>query len=359
MRRNGLELSLFAVIVVLALIAGAFFVSYRFTGNLLERVDLVSSSSAPQGEGVAVPFMVRKGEGARDIGERLQAAGLVRSAALFHLLVTYYGVGSKLEAGDYELSPNLTVTQIISKLQHGLVKSTLVTIPEGWRLEQAAQALDQQGVFPKGDFLAAGKTMNTQYWFLDPKEIKGSLEGYLFPDTYQVAANAKPDDLIKQMLDNFGSKFTDGMRRQAQFMNLSIHQLVTLASIVEREAVVPEERPLIAGVFLNRLRQEMPLQADPTVQYALASDPTNVANYGFWKLQLTTSDLEVGSSYNTYKRVGLPPGPICSPGLSSIKAVLEATPTNYLYFVARGDGSHVFARTYEEHVQNVRLYSGR
>ena len=138
-----------------------------------------------------------------------------------------------------------------------------------------------------------------------------------------------------------------------------MHTVVTLASIVEREARLAEERPIIAAIFLKRLRQGMPLEADPTVQYALGSDPQSVAAYGYWKKDLTQRDLEVDSPYNTYRRTGLPPGPIANPGLDAITAVIRPAQTNYLYFVAKEDGSHAFAETLEEHLRNIELYGGR
>jgi len=158
------------------------------------------------------------------------------------------------------------------------------------------------------------------------------------------------------MLAAFDTQVTPELRQAMQASDLTLHEAVTLASIVEREAVRPEERPLIAGVFLNRLRLGMSLGADPTVQYALASDPASVERFGFWKQGLTTEDLQVDSAYNTYVNGGLPPGPIANPGLASLEAVAHPAQTSYLYFVARQDGSHVFAETLEEHLRNVEEY---
>jgi UPF0755 protein len=157
------------------------------------------------------------------------------------------------------------------------------------------------------------------------------------------------------MLQTFDERFTAAMRQEATAREMTIHQVITLASIVEREAILPEERSLIAGVFLNRLLLGMPLDADPTVQYALANDLTYRADHGYWK-ELSAEDLAVDSPYNTYRYLGLPPGPICSPGLAAIEAVLSPEVTDYLYFVAREDGSHAFATTLEEHIQNVKQY---
>jgi len=178
----------------------------------------------------------------------------------------------------------------------------------------------------------------------------------LFPDTYRTPPGTTARELINQMLQNFGQKFTSQMRQQAAARGLTVHQVVTLASIVEREAVVASERPTIAGVFFNRLAADMPLQADATVQYAKAEQDASALATSYWPADLSIADLDIDSPYNTYRNRGLPPGPICCPGLASIKAVLESPPTDYYYYVAKGDGSHVFAKTLEEHNQNVAKY---
>lgn len=308
-------------------------------------------------KGATTLFTVRPGDTSGRIGEELERKGLIGSATLFKMLVGYYGLDKDLKAGDYELSPSLTMTEIIAKLNRGLVKSTRITIPEGWRLEEIAEALDQKGAFRKEDFLAASRR-SYDYAFLGTRPWGASLEGYLFPDTYEIRPRHTPADYVEMMLANFQAKFTPAMADLAAKRGLTVHQVVTLASIVEREAVLPEERPIIASVFLNRLRRNMPLYADPTVQYALANDPASVARWGYWKKALSQADLESNSPYNTYRHPGLPPGPIANPGLASIRAVLEPAATDYLYFVARGDGSHAFARTKEEHDRNVLRYQG-
>jgi UPF0755 protein len=190
----------------------------------------------------------------------------------------------------------------------------------------------------------------------DRPEGVTSLEGFLFPDTYEFPSDATARDVIARMLDTFGQRFTPELREQARAQGLTVYQAVTLASIVEREAVLPEERPIIASVFLNRLRAGMHLNADPTVQYALGYQGEG---HGWWKRPLLLEDLEVDSPYNTYRHVGLPPGPICNPGLAALEAVVNPADTRYLYFVANdvaGDGSHVFAETLEEHNANIAKY---
>src|SRR5207248_2461507 len=211
----------------------------------------------------------------------------------------------------------------------------------------------------RADFLQVALAGRSDLPGLADRPQGSSLEGYLFPDTYQLDADTSMQKLVDAMLRNFGEKVGPEHIARARAKSLSVHQLVTLASIVEREARLPGERTLIAAVYLNRLRQNMPLQADPTVQYALQPSNAGAGEGGYWKGALTGQDLRVESPYNTYQRGGMPPGPICSPGLGSIDAVLDAGPTDLLYFVARSDGSHVFAATLAEHNANVARVGGR
>lgn len=307
-------------------------------------------------DGTAVIFRVEQGEGASSIGRRLEERGLIRSANLFRFMVSYYGVSTRLEAGEYELRANMALSEVISTIHKGRVKLTTFTIPEGWRLTQIADTAAKKGVFGREDLLKAAREGSFGYDFLPTSKDSNALEGYLFPDTYRIPPSYSASDFIKFMLSNFDQRVTPAMRQKATANGLSLHDTITLASIVEREAVIASERPLIAGVFLNRLKIGMPLQADPTVQYALSNDPGNVAKFGFWKIGITQADLDIVSPYNTYRNKGLPPGPICNPGLSSIQAVAEPTKSDYLYFVAKDDGSHAFAKTLEEHNQNIFRY---
>jgi len=310
-------------------------------------------ASLPE-EARAVAFQVRRGETANEIARRLGELRLIRSPLLFRLLVGYYGVETRLEAGEYELHAGMSPTEIISRLHRGLVRTTLITAPEGWSIAEVARHFERQGAVREAEMLAAASRRSYGFAFLDELPEGLGLEGYLFPDSYRVQPGTTAEELVALMLRTFDQRVTAGMRQQAADQGLSLHGLVTLASIVEREAMVAEERPLIAGVFLNRLSRRMPLQADPTVQYALARDPASVRRWGIWKENLFREDLDLDTPYNTYRYTGLPPGPIANPGLASIIAVLNASQTDYLYFVAQGDGSHLFARTLEEHNRNVR-----
>jgi UPF0755 protein len=298
-------------------------------------------------------FVVEPGESAATIAARLEELGLVTDGELFRMFIRYHEIDAKLEAGEYVLRPNMTMAEIAETLQHARIEEVTVTIPEGWRAEQVAQMLTKENIADGDEFLALVRGGKFDYSLLRDRPEGSSLEGFLFPETYRIPAQAEAEDLIERMLSTLEERFTPEMRQLAAERGMTVYQVMTLASIVEREAVIAEEQPLIAGVFLNRLEQAMPLQADPTIQYAKGYDATT----GQWWAPVTTDDWQgVDSPYSTYLYPGLPPGPICSPGLSAIQAVLEPTDTEYLFFLARGDGSHVFAVTYEEHLQNQELY---
>ena len=351
-------LLLFLLVLLLGLVAASSAVIVRpdlgesGIQSMIERYDMPLKAQS-----ASVLFTIRPGDTSGRIGEDLERKAIIGNSTLFKMLVGYYGLDKDLKAGDYELSPSMTMTEIISKLHRGLVKATRVTIPEGWRLEEIADLVDRKGIFRKEDFLAAMRG-NYEYTFLKARPGPASLEGYIFPDTYEIRPIHTPTDYVDMMLSNFRSKFTPAMVELAGERGLTVHEAVTLASIVDREAARPEERPTIASVFLNRLRRDIRLDADPTIQYALGSNPANVARWGYWKAVLSRPDLDTSSPYNTYRNQGLPPGPIANPGLASIRAVLEPAKTEYLYFVAKGDGSHAFAATKEEHDRNVALYQG-
>lgn len=324
--------------------------------------DLLKGEPPPVGRSPSpsqtVLITVLEGESVRDVGERLEKEGVVASALLFRIMVALEGYEGQLVAGDYEFEKGMPTVQVIDRLHRGITSPLVVTVREGMRAEEIADLMQREGVTSRQAFLEAIQG-SYDFAFLRNKPAAANLEGYLFPDTYFFGRRTTVEDAVKQMLENFDTKFSEELRQEAANLGLSVHTVVTLASIVEREAQVAEERPIIAGVFLRRLRLGIPLEADPTVQYALGSDPESVAEYGYWKKELTQQDLEVDSPYNTYRRVGLPPGPIANPGLDSIVAVVRPAQTSYLYFVAKPDGSHAFAETLEEHLRNVELYGRR
>lgn len=316
-----------------------------------------------------VKFVVEPGTPARVIGQQLEQAGLIRDATLFEAYVRVNELDYRLEAGTFVLSPSMSLREVVAALQNAQAASITLTIPEGWRLEQTAEYLAQAGIFATPDgadayrIQAANGDLTgldpTRYPFLQDLPAGASLEGYLFPDTYQIPADgATATDVLARQLDIFAQRVVPLFEEAAAsgVTALNLHQVVTLASIVEREAVVPEERPAIAAVYLNRLAQGIKLEADPTVQYAMGYQP---ATGQWWKTPVFLEEYgSVDSPYNTYLYGGLPPGPIAAPGVSSIRSVLYPEPHAYLYFVALPDGSgrHVFAETFEAHQENVRRY---
>jgi UPF0755 protein len=235
-----------------------------------------------------------------------------------------------------------------------------LTFLEGWRVEQIAGYLDtvRPAKIDPAEFLAIVKRERpidlSAYPFITQLEPTDSLEGFLFPDTYRVPLDANATYLVNAMLSTFGERVTPAMRQAYGERGLTIPDAVTLASIVEREAVLPEEQPIIASVFLNRISQGIKLDADPTVQYAVGYDP---ATDKWWKAPLTVDDLQIQSPYNTYRNVGLPPSPIANPGLGALEAIANPLATDYIYFVAEcaglTPGAHLFSVTYEQHLENV------
>jgi UPF0755 protein len=255
----------------------------------------------------------------------------------------------------------MSTPEIVQVLAKGEVKRGLVaTIPEGWRSEQIADRLEATGFATRADFLQAVATPPSVPGVeLLPQPTPLRLEGYLFPETYEVPQPVSGNRAAEVMVKMFAQRVGDAVRTPRE-SRLTAQQVVTLASIVEREAKVPSERATIASVYLNRLAADMPLQADPTVQYAVATrDGPAAQAYNYWR-DLSTADLQVDSPYNTYLHTGLPPGPICNPGEASIRAVLQPATTDFLYFVATTDGSgaHLFAKTLDEHNANVARVSG-
>ena len=306
--------------------------------------------------GPAVEVTVQQGDSPQDIGERLEQAGVIDSEMQFRILVALLGYDRMLQAGDYEFGAGTPSLEVIYRLRSGIVSSRGVTVVEGWRLEEIADAVAQQGV-PRDEFLAAAASHDYEFDFVKALDTGDTLEGFLYPATYPIRASDKPHDIVQKMLTAFSDNVPPGVRESAGEAGLTVRDVVTLAAIIEREAQVAEERPIMAQVFLKRLRLGIPLEADPTVQYAVAT-PQSVAQYGYWKKELTQADLQSNSPYNTYRYYGLPPGPISNPGLASIVAVVQPADTDYLYFVAKPDGSHAFARTLAEHIENVKKYGG-
>jgi UPF0755 protein len=305
-----------------------------------------------------INFRVLPGELPTDVGPKLASAGLVKSSELFVNWVKYQHIGQKIQAGEYVLKKSMTVDDIATALQHGRARTISVTIRPGWRTEEVADNFATQGLinFNKDTFLKLAREGKFDYAFLKdrPKNAPPSLEGYLLPETYNVPFDITTDNLIVVILDTFNQRVTDAMRQKAAAQKITLYEAITLASIIEREAVVDPERPIIASVFLNRIKKKMFLQSDSTAQYVIGYQ---TATKQWWKSPVTIDELTSAKSpYNTYLNPGLPPGPICNPSLASIVGALEPAQTDYLFFFSKGDGTHVFAKTFDEHLQNQQKY---
>lgn len=298
-------------------------------------------------------FEVQLGESTYDITNRLQTEGLIPNAEAMRDYLVYSGLDTTIQSGEYTLNPRMTSLEIAHSLQDATPTEVNFRVLPGWRLEEIAAALPTSGLsFSPDSFLDSVRSPLS----IAPLQLElppeASLEGYLFPDSYQLSRQIAVDDFIKKFLDNFEVKVDSEMRTSFQSQDLTLHQAVTLASIVQREAIVEEEMPLIASVFLNRLSAGMKLDSDPTVQYALGYDPIKAT---WWKTPLSLEDLQLTSPYNTYLQAGFPAGPISNPSLSALEAIAAPAQTSYYYFRATCDGSgrHHFSLTYEEHQQNA------
>jgi len=290
-------------------------------------------------------FVIEPGDNARDIADTLYGAGLIRSRLLFIIIARQKGLEGKLRAGEYTLEPGLPVEQIVQRLEKGQVNSWTFVVPEGSTVMQIADILVEKGYAGRDEFLLAARNTDLVKEFLPSvSTLKEPLEGYLAPNTYKVRKGAPAQEFVKIMLDATKSYYTQEFKQRLDGTKLTFHQMLTLASIVEREAALDNERPIIASVYLNRLRLGMKLDADPTVMYAI----------GRTTGALTLADLEYDSPYNTYRVAGLSPGPIACPGFKSVEAVLNPSGDPYLYFVANGDKSHLFSRTLAEHLENIK-----
>jgi UPF0755 protein len=312
-----------------------------------------------------MPFSIQAGDDALTVAANLEALDLISDAGLFVQLLRYNGLDTRLQVGDYRLRRNMTMRQVGAALYRGRSARLTVTVLPGWRMEELADYLTAAEIMDGNLFLRQARQGTVVHHpLLADRPAGQSYEGYLFPGSYTLSDRAAPADLIKLMLDNLAAQLPANAAALAQQQGLTFYQLLTLASIVERETGLDQERPLIASVFLNRLKPGSgapQLQADPTVQYALGYQRWSDQ---WWKTPLDPADYtSVDSPYNTYLYPGLPPGPIASPGIDSIMAVLQPANTNYLFFVCRlpgcEDGQHVFSTTYEEHLQNAQVYWGQ
>ena len=284
------------------------------------------------------------GSSVKGISEQLAQQGVIKTPLVFRIYSKLEKINGKYKAGIYYLDTGMSVKEIAEILQHGKGYNEVVrfTIPEGYEVRMIIDKFEELGIGDKDRFHEIIDNYSYDYDFLENiSENAIPLEGYLFPDTYEIFKNAKEEDIIRKMLDRFNSVFTDEYRERTAELNMTINDVITLASIIEREAKADKERKIVSSVFHNRLKINMLLGSCATIQYILKER----------KEALQTKDLEVESLYNTYKHPGLPPGPIASPGKKSIEAALYPDDTDYLYFVAEKDGTHYFSKTLDEHLR--------
>ena len=300
---------------------------------------------AGDGTGNPVRVVIPSGATGGTIARILAEEGLIKNELFFRYLVRWEGAEAKLKAGEYELSPAMAPKEIIDRLVQGDIVQDYVrvTIPEGYTVPQIADLLAEKGLIDRGRFLQLVQEGAFDFDFIGeiPDGVDYRLEGYLFPDTYYFTPEAGEEAVIDRMLQRFADVINPEIRERARELGMSLHELITLASIVEREARLPEERPIIAGVFHRRLQLGWKLESCATIQYILGEP----------KERLLTEDTRIPSPYNTYLHTGLPPGPIAAPGEAAIRATAYPEDTEYLFFCADKDGSHIFSRTLEEHNQ--------
>src|SRR6266498_986732 len=299
--------------------------------------------------GAEQTFTVETGESVNSIASRLEVVELIRKADAFRAYLIYSGLDTTIQSGEYKLSPAMSIIEIARKLQDATPEEVTFVILPGWRMEEIAASLTTSGLsFSPEEFLTAARTPHPDYDFLSGAS---TAEGFLFPDSYIVPRGVTADNFVNGLLRNFALHLTPDIKNAFAKKGLTVYQAVTLASLVQREAVRDEEKPMIASVYLNRYKISMKLDADPTVQYALGY---SLINQSWWTSPLSLIDLRVNSPYNTYINTGLPPTPIANPSLDALRAIAFPAETNYLYFRAKCDGSgyHEFSETFDEHLQN-------
>ncbi|WP_346010265.1 endolytic transglycosylase MltG [Paenibacillus sp. SYP-B3998] len=346
-KRSKVKLVLLIIGLILLLIIGGASGIGLYIANAMQPMP-----ASDQEVRVSIP----QGAGSSTIAKELEAKGLIKNSSIFTYYLKVKKQGSRLQAGEYNMKPGMSFDAMIEKLNKGdTVKKEVirVTIPEGYTIQQIADKLPEQTPWKSDVFLqqadAPGQFQAEAIGTLpDNKNIKHRLEGYLFPETYEFKKDSTEQEFIErtlQELDKRLSTLPPDWQTKLKARGLTIHQLLTIASLIEREVVVDEERALVSGVINNRLKKNMPLQIDATVQY-LFDKP---------KERLMEKDLQIQSPYNTYLNAGLPPGPIASPSLASIKAALYPEETKYLFYVTKKDGTkaHLFAETFEEHKKNI------
>ena len=300
----------------------------------------------PSSSSVAKVILIKKGTPLRRVSEMLRQEGIVKNDRLFVWLTQVLGKKSEIKAGEYELHTRMLPLEVLELLVKGQVKPHLVTIPEGYTLLQIAQLLEDLLIVEKASFLQKASSAAFIASLVIPQFKGPSLEGYLFPNTYHLVREMESEEVIRRMVQQFKKVYVSDLSDKSSRAGISEREAVILASIIEKETALPEEKPVVSAVFHNRLRRKMPLQSDPTVIYGIKNFNGN----------LTRLHLLTPGPYNTYLMTGLPPTPICNPGRDSLLAALSPAPVPYLYFVSKNDGSHYFSTDFEEHNRAVSKF---
>lgn len=325
-----------AIAVVAAVLLGAGLFLAFGTSHTIERSD--------RDAGENIYMVVKPGTTASEISDRLMQLGVIDSRLRFWWLMKLQGDASKFKTGTYAFTPHMDEQAVLDKLVAGETTVVKFTIPEGFGIKEIAKRLADEGLVDEQEFLAEAKDFAPYDYMKKRPNVRYAAEGYLFPDTYVIHSDVSAEGIMKMMAEDFDTRLTPALRQQAAAKGLSIHDLITLASLVEKEARYDEDRPIIAQVFFKRLQMGMPLQSDTTLQYLMAGPKEDVS----------IEDTKIDSPYNTYQHEGLPPGPIASPGMKSILAVLNPANTDYLYFVADRQGHNHYSQTYDEHLAIVK-----
>lgn len=346
-KRRVLKWVLLSFSIVVLLVLGTAGGIGLFIASALQPVD-----AADQEVRVSIP----QGSSSIQIADELETKGLIKNSSIFTYYLKFKKQGTKFQAGEYAMRPGMTFEAMIDKLNKGdVVKEEMIhiTIPEGYTIEQIATKVSEQSTWKKETFLGlvddpAGFKDETTASIPDSKNLRHRLEGYIFPETYEFKKGSTEKEFVERSLEQLDKKLATlppDWKDKLKARNLSVHQMLTIASLIEREVVVDTERALVSGVIVNRLKMNMPLQIDATVQYLFEKS----------KERLLEKDLQIQSPYNTYLNTGLPPGPIASPSLASIKAAIYPEETKYVFYVTKKDGTmgHLFAETFEEHKKNI------
>ena len=348
------------LIVLLALVIIAVIAAFAIFNKIKNFDESVDASSTK-----VVDFEIPKGASTQKIANLLAEAGLIENPTIFKFKAKFNNLDGKFQAGEYELSPSMGMAEIMTKIQDGRRETVRFTIKEGLSIKQIAAVLEEQGLCTKADFYKSLEEDEFDYWFVPLLEEKfeeptgevskraNRFEGFLYPETYEVYVGASARNIINKMLGQFDKVFGDDLKTAFEKQDLSLQEILTIASLIEREIVVDEERPLCSSVIYNRLNTNATahkLQIDATVLYCLGNPEG--------KVRVLYKDLEIDNPYNTYAYAGLPPGPICCPGLPCIEAALNPADTDYLYYVVsnKDKSTHKFTKSYNEHVSNSNDY---